>query len=338
MTVQPRGQKTPPETGPVQWLEEELRDAKSRLHKVEHELDQALKQVWSLDADLRKLAEALAASAAALSVLPGIKEDMRQLRDQVGRAQDRQVALASRAEEALRQRDAEAGRERQERAALVSRADAVAREIGQYEGRMQALEEAVRHVEEEAAGARLSQQALLRDLDEASGRAARGLEATVRLEHELGRALGELESLHKRDEALSERLNLALEQLRRQGEQIDKLQGIAAFPLEMKEVLQRERFEREQLSERLGATERAAGQVADRVHEFVQGLARLEQRSQTQAGQLLEISEQLRELAEVTQARSKRLFQVILRQRRRQAEALAQEIKELSQGEPSGGE
>ena len=60
MAVQPRGQQ--PETG-LQWLEEELREAKARLHKVEHELDQALKQVWSLEADQRKLAEALSAAA-----------------------------------------------------------------------------------------------------------------------------------------------------------------------------------------------------------------------------------------------------------------------------------
>src|SRR3972149_10438634 len=87
VAVQPRGQQ--PETG-LQWLEEELREAKARLHKVEHELDQALKQVWSLDADLRKLAETHLASGTSLAALPGLKEELRQLRDQISRGQDRQ--------------------------------------------------------------------------------------------------------------------------------------------------------------------------------------------------------------------------------------------------------
>ena len=335
MAVQPRDQQ--PDTA-LQWLEEELRETKARLHKVEHELDQSLKQVWSLDGDLRKLVEAMAASAATLTALPGLREDMRQLRDQVGRAQDRQAALASRAEEALRQRGADAGRDRQERGALTRQVDGLAREIGQYEGRIQAIEETVRHVEEEVAAVRLAQQSLTRDLEEASGRTARGLDASARLEQQLQRTLEAIESLRKQDDLLSERLNLGQEQTRHHGDQLDKLEGIAAFPLEVKELLQRERFEREQAVERLVATERAAGQVADSVHEFVQGLARLEQRGQAHAAQLLALTEEMRELTEATQGRLKRLFQVMLRQRRRQLEALSQEIKELSHGEPQGAE
>ncbi|HEU4759199.1 MAG TPA: hypothetical protein VFT91_04365 [Dehalococcoidia bacterium] len=335
MAVQPKDQQ--PDTA-LQWAEQELRETKARLHKVEHELDQAMKQVFSLDGDLRRLAESLAASAAALAVLPGFKEDVRQLREQVNRAQDRQAGLASRAEEALRQREAESGRERQERGALSSQVDGLARDLGQYEGRIQVLEEGVRHVEEAVAGAKLAQQALLRDLEEASSRAARGLDATVRLEHDLQRTLEEMQSLHKQDEALGDRLKLVQEQLRRQGEFLDKLEVLTSLPQEVKELLQRERFEREQMSERLTATEKASGQVADHVHEFVQGLARLEQRGQAHASQLLEMAEQMRELTEATQGKLKRLFQVMLRQRRRQLEALAQEIKELSHGEPQGGE
>ncbi len=55
MAVKARDQE--PES-PVDWLENELRETKARLHKVEGELDQALKQVWSLEADVRRVAEA----------------------------------------------------------------------------------------------------------------------------------------------------------------------------------------------------------------------------------------------------------------------------------------
>lgn len=330
MAVQPRRQQ--PESG-LQWLEEELRETKARLHKVEHELDQALKQVWSLDADLRKLPETLSASGTATAALPGLKEELRQLRDQISRVQDRQTALANRTEELLRQRQSEAGRERQERGALTKQVDALAKGVERYEGRIQALEEASRHIEEEAAGARLAQQGLARDLEEMSSRGARNSEASIRLEHELSRAAGEIESLHKEDEALSERLNLMQEQIRRHGEQLDRFEAVAAFRLEAKELLQRASFEREQLAERLRGVERVSSELAEQTQEFVQGLARLDQRGQAQATQLLAMAEQMQQLGEQTKGQMKRLFQVILRQRRRQAEALAQEIKELNQGE-----
>lgn len=335
MVAERRGQRP---DSPLQWLEEELREAKARLHKVEHELDQALKQVWGLDADVRKLAEALSASGAEAAGLPGLKEEVRQLRDQLSRVQDRQMALANRTEEVLRQRQADSGRERQERGALAKQVDALAKGIEQYETRIQALDEASRHVEEGVAGARLAQQGLARDLEELSSRGARNLEAATRLEHDLSRVTGQIEALSKEDEALSDRLSLVLEQLRRQGERLDKFEEVAAFPPEAKELLQRARLEREQLAERLGAVERASGELVDRVQEFAQGLARLDQRSQSQATQLLVMAEQMQELGEQTKEQMKRLFQNILRQRRRQAEALAQEIKELSQGDLNRGE
>ena len=55
MAVKTRDQE--PE-GPVEWLENELRDTKARLHKVEGELEQALKQLWSMEAGVRRLTEA----------------------------------------------------------------------------------------------------------------------------------------------------------------------------------------------------------------------------------------------------------------------------------------
>jgi hypothetical protein len=52
----------------------------------------------------------------------------------------------------------------------------------------------------------------------------------------------------------------------------------------------------------------------------------------------MDISGQLNELADQTRGQIKRAFQLLLRQRRRQSETLAQEIKELSQGELRGGD
>ena len=86
----------------LQWLDEELREAKAALHKVEHELEQALSQIWNLDSGLRKLEENISDARGAADALPGIQEDIRQLRTHSDRLQDRQNELSARADDLTR--------------------------------------------------------------------------------------------------------------------------------------------------------------------------------------------------------------------------------------------
>jgi myosin protein heavy chain len=324
--------------GPVEWLENELRDTKARLHKVEGELEQALKQVWSLEADVRRLTESANVSGSVSATIAGLREDIRQLHSQMGKLEDRQSAVTNRTEELLRQRQAESGRDRQDLGALTRDVASLSKNVEHYETRAQALEETTRRVEETAAGGRLANQAFERHLEDLSTRTARAHEAALRIEQDVARIPPELEKLAKDGLTQVDRLQVIQEQARRLGERIDKLEAIAAFPEEARELLQRANFEREQMSQRLLQTERLSAEVTDRLQEFLQSTARLDQRTQTQAAELLEITSQLNELGDLTKSQLKRVFQVLLRQRRRQYETIAQEIKELSQGDMQSGE
>ena len=330
MVTKAKGQQ--PDNAP-DWLETQLRETKARLHKVEGELDQALKQVWSLDADVRKVVEAAAATGSVQAALQAFREEVRQMRDQLNRVQDRQTAVGNRVEEFMGSRKAESGRERHDLGVLVKQVEGLSRLIDQQDGRMKAMEEVLRHVEEEVAGNRLSNQGIERMMEELSTRTARSHEATVRIDQEVSRYAGEFERLTKDDEGLTERLALLMEQLRRTLERVDKLEQFINFPDEAREALQRAAFEREQITQRLGTVERLATEVAEHTEDFVQGLARLDQRTQTHQGELLSLSGQLQDLTERLTNATKRVYQVLLRQRRRQSEALGQEIKELNQGE-----
>src|SRR3989304_7858634 len=93
MAVKTQGQE--PES-PVEWLESELRETKARLHKVEGELEQALKQVWSMEADVKRLTEASSVSGSTSAALAALREDVRQLHSQMGKVQDRHSALGNR--------------------------------------------------------------------------------------------------------------------------------------------------------------------------------------------------------------------------------------------------
>jgi chromosome segregation ATPase len=319
--------------GSFQWLEEELRQAKAALHKVEHELGQALNQIWNLDSGLRKLEESIGDTRSVAGALPGIQEDIRQLRSQADRLQDRQNDLFARSEELSRQQQAELGRERQERAVVLSQAEGAARSVGEFESRVRLLEESLRRVEEAVAAVRLAQETLTHDVEELSSRGARNLEAALRLEHQIDALTAETKVLHKRDEELEERVSLYEERMRREEERVEKFQGHLSLPLEIKEQLDRSRFERQQMSERLVKLESSAAELVGRAAEFVQGLARIDQRSQAQATRQLEMAEELRRQREAVDDQLKRLVRVMERQRRRQAEALAQEIKELGRSE-----
>lgn len=320
------------------WWEAELRDAKTRLQKLEGQLEQALKRVWSMDADLRKLTEALAASGSVAATIVALREEVRQLRDQSGRLQDRQAALTNRMEELVRSNQAASARDRNEMAVVLKQVDALGRAIGQYESRMQGMEEVARHLEDDIAASRLAAQGMERAQEEMATRVARVHEATVRLDQEVSRVTTEVEKLKKIDEETADHVRLQAEQSRRLAERVDKIEPLLSFPDEAREALQRATLERDQIVQRLALLERLAADINERSQEFAQISTRLDQRNQHLAAQLMEMSGQLQDMAEQTAAQLKRIFQILIRQRKRQADTIAQEIKELSHGEHQSGE
>src|SRR5207247_10088957 len=126
---------------PVEWLENELRETKARLHKVEGELDQALKQVWSLEADVRRVAEAFSVSGSASAALSALREDVRQLHSQMGKPQDRHPALANRTDEMFRQRQTETGRDRQDLSEVPKQVGGVTKSMEHVKNSVQSMEE-----------------------------------------------------------------------------------------------------------------------------------------------------------------------------------------------------
>jgi chromosome segregation ATPase len=318
---------------PGEWIENELRDSKARLHKVEGELAQALKMAWSLDADMQKVLQGIAVSASVEGSLQAFREEVRQMRDQLGKVQDRQGNLGNRMEQLANQRQADTGRDRQDVGLIAKQVDAINRVIEHFDGRMKALEEVARHVEEEVAANRLMGQSLERGMDETQTRSARSLEATMRLDQEFARFGGEIERLEKDAGGFADRMSLILEQVRKTMERQDQLENVAATIEETHEAIQRANYEREQMAVRFAGLEHIVTEIAERTQEFVQGLARMDQRSGAQASELLALAARLEDLTEQTKASLKKVYQVFLRQRRRANEALNQEIKELTAGE-----
>lgn len=329
---------SPQSDNSLQWFEQELQETRSRLQRTERELDQATKRLWALESDLRKMNEIFQSLGAASGAVTGLKEDLRQLRDQISKVQDRQASVTNQAEEISRQTQAEVARDRQERVGLGKQIEGLARAAGHYENRMQALEETWRRTEERLASLSLAQQGTAHSIEDLASRSSRNLESLARFEQQLTSVSGQMDGLYKQVEALSDRSNLLHEHLRRYEERVNRLESLLDFPQETREMMQRAAAEREQLAQRIAAVERLGADLIERDKGLAEGLSRVDQKGQLHGPQLLVMAEQLQDLNRQTTAQIKKLQQVILRQRRRQADSLAQEIKELSQGEANYGE
>lgn len=325
--------KPEPAHGTTEWIDSELREAKARIHKLEGDLAQAQKLGFALEGEVRKLMEALAVSGSVEAALQSFREEVRQLRGQVGRVEDRQSGITARVEQVINQRQAESSRGQQDLALVQKQMEASNRVIEQFDARVKTLEEIARHLEEEIAGTRLQNAALDRMMEDTNSRTARTHEATMRLDQDFNRFAGQLDKLEKSDESLSERMAAFLEQLRRSTERLDKLETLTTFAEETTETLQKAEYDREQITHRVAQVEHLIGEIAHSAEEFELAVSRLDQRSQTQLSELTVLTGRLQDLTDQTHASLKKVYQVLLRQRRRRSEALNQEIKELTAGE-----
>ncbi|MCH7484478.1 MAG: hypothetical protein IIA90_04940, partial [Chloroflexi bacterium] len=244
-----RTKTAPPDSGSTEWLENEVRDTKARLHKVESELAQALKIAWSLDADVQKVVQGVAVSGSVEATLQSFREEVRELSGQLGKVQDRQGQLANRIEQVGKARKAEIGRERYDVGMIAKQVESISRSIDQFDGRMKAFEEVARHIEEEIAGSRLTAQTKERAMEDIQTKSARSHEATMRLDQEFTRFSGELQRLEASSESLADRLSLALEQLHKVMERQEQIEALAGTQEEAKEALQSAAYEREQYPE-----------------------------------------------------------------------------------------
>ncbi len=325
--------RTAPASGSTEWLETELQDAKARLHKLESELAQALKIAWSLDADVKKVVQGTAVSGSVEATLGSLREEVRELNEKLGKVQVRQGQLADRVERVGKEAKTKSGRERNDLGMIASQTESIGRTIEQFDGRMKALEDVARHIEEEIAGNRLATQAAERAMESVETKSARSHEATMRLDQDFARFSGELQQLQDANEKMTDRMSLALEQLQKAMERQEKLEAVAGTQEEAKEALQSAAHERELVNHRMASLEHIATEVTESTDVFVKGMDRLDQRSQKQASEMMALAARLEDLTEQTNAALKKVYQTFIRQRRRANEALNQEIKELTQGE-----
>ncbi len=322
---------TPVSADAVPWLEEEVRQAKAQIHKLQQQLEQAQKQIWNLSESVQKAEDLFSNLASYLTAFPHLQDEMRQAMEQLGRLHERQLANQARIEEVTRHQQSAAEREREERSVFLRRLETAEKLVQSYEGRMLAMEEGGRRFRDDISLAEKRVADLDKGLEDVVGKTARHSEAVKRLEQEVGRLHTELDTLAKQDAALSERLQLYGEQARRTQEQVTVLAEDRVVHQELTDVQDHWHMERQRLEDRVKALEQIADEQRQRAEDQASTLELIEGKSQTQMERLAAFQQQIREHRQQVVDYLRKLSQFQERQKRRQLTALEQELKEIKQ-------
>jgi len=335
----PRTEEAASSAGAVTWLEEELRQAKLNLHKMQQQVDQAQNQIWNLVESVRKVEDLFSAHAAHLTAFPHLQDEVRQTKEQLGRLQERALANQSRLEEAIRQQQAAVERERGERSGSVRRVEAVEKLAQSYEGRVLAVEEGGRRFRDDVSLLEKRLEAANKGVEEVATKTARHGEAVKRLEETTRRLHTETDALIKQDSILAERVQLFVEQMRRLGEQVAILGEDHVVHQELADIQENWHTDGQRLDERLKALEQALGEQHQRAEDQARVLELLGSKDRTQVERLAAFQQQIREQRQQVVEYLRKLSQFQERQKRRQLAALEQELKEMKQRDTKlGGE
>jgi chromosome segregation ATPase len=335
----PRTDEAAPSAGAVTWLEEELRQAKNHLHKLQQQVEQAQNQIWNMAETVRKVEDLFSAHASHLTAFPHLQDEVRQTKEQLGRFQERALANQSRLEEAIRQQQAAVERERGERSGSVRRVEAVEKLAQSYEGRVLAVEEGGRRFRDDVSLLEKRLEAVNKGVEEVAAKTARHGEAVKRLEETTRRLHTETDALIKQDSILAERVQLLVEQVRRLGEQVAILNEDHVVHEELADVQEHWHADGQRLDERLKALEQALGEQHQRAEDQARVLELLGSKDQTQVERLAAFQQQIREQRQQVVEYLRKLSQFQERQKRRQMAGLEQELKEMKQRDTKlGGE
>ena len=329
---------TPPPADAVPWLEEEMRQAKALVHKLQQQVEQTNNQAWVLSQGLQKAEDLLATMSAQFVALPQLQDEVRQLKEQVGRLHERLLASQGRMEETVRQQQTAMEREREERSAFLRRVEGTEKLTQSYEGRVLAIEEGQRRVRDDISLLQKRAVELDKGLDEVAGKAARHGEAVKRLEQESSRVHAELDALAKQDSALSERLGLYGEQARRTEEQVAVIGADRVVRQEFADAQTHWRGEQQRLGDRLKAMDQTLDEVRQRVEDQGRALELLENKAATQMERVTLFQQQIRDHRQQVAEFLRKLTQFEERQKRRQLASLEQELKEIKQRDLKLGE
>ena len=313
----------------VAWLEDELRDARASMTKLAQALEQSQAQVWELRGHVHHVEDGVAALVPQLAGIPGLDEQLRQLKDVIARVHEQALGTDTRLAELGRQVDSAAERERQALNELAHRLDTVERQTQGTMARFDALDEGIRRGMEAVTLLRQRADEVARTVDGLETRLARVVETGGRTDHEFSRLGGEIDGLRKQDEVLAERIQVYTEMLKRLEGQISLVAADVLVKHDVFEQLDLSRVEIHRLEERVSIIESTADGLHDRDEETTRQVTLLEGRHKGLQERLTGLQSDFAGYRTYVNEQFQRMHQLQERLKRRQMEELERELREL---------
>jgi chromosome segregation ATPase len=195
--------------------------------------------------------------------------------------------------------------------------------------RFETLDEATRRAMESITLLRQRSDETARVVEGLETRLTRTIESSNRTEHEFTRIGGEIDGLHKRDDALAERLQVYTEMIKRLEGQISLIAADVAVKQDVVEKLELYRVETHRVEERVSTLEASTENLHDQDDELLRQVTLLEGRQKGYQDRLNGLLADFAAYRERVNEQFARLHQVQERIKRRQIEDLEREVREM---------
>lgn len=316
-------------TGIVRWLEDEQRQAKGQYNKLQQLLDQLQAQVWDQGERLRSTEDLSSASNGHLSRITRLEDEARLLHDFATRLENMLTDVSEKNAEIQRLLQLELDRERQERGDIHKKMDCLADSLEKMNGRVQALDEALRRQQEPVIKLQQNVSDLMQQGESAEARIGQSGEQHKRWGNEISRISREIESVHEQNAVILERLRLLAEQPKRLEEQMAAVLAEEAARRSLEQGLDLEKAERDRLERNLGEMEQTVGQHGELLEQNARFMTHLETKGKGMDDRVSELREQFWILRQQVQERLSQLSELEEEQKRRQIADLEQQIREI---------
>jgi len=313
----------------LSWLQNEMVQSKSHLAKLYQQGDQVQAAIADLNEKLRDMEGRLREFGAKVVGLPQMAEQVRQLAGLLDRIQDTEVLIDTKFEMLERTLGEERTRDQAEKNDLYRRTQDLERRAELLHERQSALDENVRRVQEEIGRTHVQGQSVGQRLDALETKAARSLDAITRIEQTHGDIEAAIRALRREDDVLAERARLAHEiAARLEAELHQESEELRVLPL-LQERVELLRAERQRLEDR---TSRAEEQIADlqtRVEREEDVTAHVDVRLRAQESRVDHVHASTLDYRRMLNEQLLKMNQLLERMRRREAEELERQAKEL---------
>ncbi len=259
-----------------------------------HNLLKALERVGTLESALDHLQERLEQMGLTMTHLIRLRDDVAQLQSALPHLQEQQAEALRLAEELTRQRRADFSQLHQG--------------LTELERQTQGLEVKIRHLEDRL------------QLQEAHLWEAR--ESASRLREEMDHLRDQMEDIRRHLQQQARIASGLAEQVHKVASSLEAMQGLG-------DATRKIASQHDQLAQRIASLEGSLGQVTLDMQELARHLTVAMERAQEGLNRLLIFQREVDEMARQLQHRMEGFLQLLHRQKRRQLDIVAQEVKEL---------